>query len=194
MTLALRIDTVRGRLTLFWVAALAAALLVVGGLIYVLLARALYTRVDESLRAVVQVAATSLANDLAEGQDVADAARSTAAELSSRQQMLAIYDDAGRLLAEGGRDDDLTIALPAVESIPTDDAMLQTVIEEKDDDDRHRLALRRVTILPHNARYIVVAGSSLEPTDEELASLRQILAYVVPIALVLAGIGGVVPG
>ena len=68
--------------------------------------------------------------------------------------------------------------------------MLQTVAEGKDDDDRHRLALRRVTILPHNARYIVVAGSSLEPTDEELESLRQILAYVVPIALVLAGIGG----
>ena len=104
--------------------------------------------------------------------------------------MLAIYDDAGRLLAEGGRDEDLTIVLPAVETIPTDDAMLQTVAEGKDDDDRHRLALRRVTILPHNARYIVVAGSSLEPTDEELESLRQILAYVVPIALVLAGIGG----
>ena len=187
---ALRIDTVRGRLTAFYITALAVALIIVGGLIYVLLARALYARIDDSLYALVQITTTSLTNDLAEGQDVADAARSTAAELSSRQQMLAIYDDAGQLLAEGGRDDDLTIALPAVKTIPTDDAMLQTVIEEKDDDDRHRLALRRVTVLPHNARYIVVAGSSLEPTDEELESLRQILAYVVPIALVLAGIGG----
>ena len=187
---SLRIETVRGRLTAFSITLLAAALIIVGGLIYVLLARALYARIDDSLFALVQIAVTSLTNDLAEGQDVADAARSTAAELSSRQQMLAIYDDTGRLLAEGGRDDDLHIALPALDTIPTDDAVLQTVSEEKDNDDRHRLALRRVSILPHNIRYIVVAGSSLEPTDEELESLRGILAYVVPIALVLAGIGG----
>jgi two-component system, OmpR family, sensor kinase len=188
--IALRVDTVRGRLTAFYITALAVALIIVGGLIYVLLARALYARIDDSLHALVQITVTSLTNDLAEGQDVTDAARSTAAELSSRQQMLAIYDDAGRLLAEGGRDDDLNIALPALEAIPTTDASLQTVIEEKDEDDRHRLALRRVIIPSHNARYIVVAGSSLEPTDEELESLREILAYVVPIALMLAGIGG----
>ncbi len=187
---ALRIDSVRGRLTAFYVTALAAALIIVGGLIYVLLARALYARIDDSLLALVQIATTSLSNDLAEGQDEADAARSTAAELSSRQQMLAIYDDAGRLIAEGGRDDDLKIALPAPDTIPTDDAWLQTVVERKDQDDRHRLALRRVIIPSHRARYIVVAGGSLESTDEELESLREILAYVVPLALMLAGIGG----
>jgi hypothetical protein len=93
---------------------LTVALLAVGGLVYVLLARALYTRIDENLRAVIQVATTSLTHDLGEGQDYRDAARSTAAELSSRQQMLAIYDAAGRLLAEGGRDDDSEIALPDV--------------------------------------------------------------------------------
>jgi two-component system, OmpR family, sensor kinase len=187
---ALRIDTVRGRLTAFYITALAAALIIVGGLIYVLLARALYARIDDGLYALVQITVTSLTNDLGEGQDVADAARSTAAELSSRQQMLAIYDDTGRLLAEGGRDEDLNIALPPLETIPTADAILQTVIEEKDQDDRHRLALRRVIIPSHNAKYIVVAGGPLEPIDEELESLRAILAYVVPIALMLAGIGG----
>jgi heavy metal sensor kinase len=187
---ALRIESVRGRLTLFYVIVLAAALIVVGGLIYVLLARALYTRIDDNLHAVVAITTTSLTNDLAEGQDIEDAARSTAAELSSRQQMLAIYDGGGRLLAEGGRDDDLEISLPSLESIPADAAMLFTVTERADDDDRHRLAVRRVTIAPEDARYIVVAGSSLEPTDEELESLRTILAYVVPIALVLAGAGG----
>ena len=190
MMRVLRIESVRGRLTAFYIIVLAAVLMIVGGLIYVLLARALYARIDDSLYALVQITTTSLSNDLAEGQDIADAARSTAAELSSRQQMLSIYDATGQLLAEGGRDDDLNIVLPALEAIPTGEALLQTVVEERDDDDRHRLALRRVTINPHNAKYIVVAGSSLEPTDEELESLRDILSYVVPIALVLAGIGG----
>jgi heavy metal sensor kinase len=186
----LRIDSVRVRLTLFWVAVLAAALVAVGGLIYVLLARALYSRIDENLRAVVQIATTSLTNDLAEGQDYADAARSTAAELSSRQQMLAIYDTNGRLLAEGGRDDDLEITLPVATAVPTQEVMLLTVIEAEDDDDRHRLAIRRVSIPPAETPYLLVVGSSLEPTDEELESLRGVLAYVIPIALMLAGAGG----
>jgi hypothetical protein len=106
MMRALRIETVRGRLTAYYVTALAAALLIVGGLIYALLARALYARIDDHLHALVEITTTSLTNDLGEGQDVEDAARSTAAELSSRQQRLAIYDGDGRLLAEGGQDDD----------------------------------------------------------------------------------------
>jgi heavy metal sensor kinase len=186
----LRVESVRARLTVFYVVVLGVALVVVGGLIYVLLARMLYTRIDESLLAVVQIATTSLENDLAEGQDFADAARSTAAELSSRQQMLAIHDEAGRLLAESGRDDDLDIRLPPLATIPFADTLLTTMTEARDDDDRHRLAMRRVTLARHDATYIVVAGSSLEPTDEELEALRDTLAYVVPIALLLAGLGG----
>ena len=186
----MRIDSVRARLTLFWVAVLAIALIVVGGLIYVLLARALYNRIDDNLRAVVQITTTSLTNDLAEGQDVEDAARSTAAELSSRQQMLAIYDSGGRLLAEEGRDEDLEVTLPSLDGLPSDDLLLLTINEADDEDDRHRLAIRRVSIPPAGTGYIIVVGSSLEPTDEELGSLREVLAYVVPIALMLAGAGG----
>jgi heavy metal sensor kinase len=184
-----RIDSVRTRLTLFWVAALAVALGAVGELTYVLVGRALHARVDDSLNAVVRIAATSLANDLAEGQDYADAARSTAAELSSRQQMVAIYDMSGRLLAEGGRDDDLRIPLPDIAALPAAETTLLTAVEAGDDD-RHRLALRRLTVPPRDTPYLVVAGSSLEPIDEELESIRQTFAYVIPVALLVAGAGG----
>ena len=184
------IETLRARLTLWYVAVLAAMLIIVGGLIYVLLARALYTRIDEGLAAVVEIAMTSLSNDLAEGQDTEDAARSTAAELTSSRQMLAIYDELGRLLAVEGRDGDLRVALPALDTIPSGDVLLVTVAETDDEDDRHRLAFRRATILPSGTRYIVAAGTSLEPTDDELASLREILGYVVPIALIVVGFGG----
>ena len=129
MLRTLRIESVRGRLTLFYVSVLAAALVIVGILIYVLLARALYVRVDENLQAAVGIAMTSLSNDLAEGQDYEDAARSTAAEQSSSQQMLAIYDREGRLLAESGRDGDLEIALPPIDTIPDGEERLETVLE-----------------------------------------------------------------
>jgi heavy metal sensor kinase len=184
------LDTVRARLTLWYVSLLAAILVVVIVMIYVLLARALYVRIDDSLRVITQIVATSLANDLAEGQDVDDAARSTATELASRQHLVAIYDGGGRLLSEAGREDDIVIPLPAPGEIPADgDARLETIVEADDLDDRHRLALRRVTI-PPGIEYIIVVGSSLEPIDEELESLRGILSYLVPLSLVVAGIGG----
>jgi heavy metal sensor kinase len=186
----LGIETVRARLTLWYVSVLAIILLLVGGLIYILLARALYSRIDDSLQSVMAIAMTSLANDLAEGQDMEDAARSTAAELSSRRQMVAVYDPAGRLLAEEGRAKHLAFALPPPGAIPTDDLMFLTVGETRDDDDRHRLAIRLVSIPPSHTKYIVVVGNPLEPTDEELESLREILGYVVPMALIVAGFGG----
>lgn len=184
------IETVRARLTVWYVSTLAAALLVVGGLIYGLLARALYVRIDENLSAVTRIATTSLGNDLAEGQDAADAARSTAAELASSRQMLAIFDGEGRLLAEEGRDDDLEFTLPPIDTIPEGQPLLLTIEEPRDRSDRHRLALRRATIPAARVNYVIVVGSPLEQTDEELESLREILWYVGPLALVLAGAGG----
>jgi two-component system OmpR family sensor kinase len=183
-------DTVRARLTLWYVSLLAAILVVVIVLIYVLLARALYARIDDTLQAVTQIAVTSLANDLAEGQGISDAARSTATELASRQYFVAVYDGQGRLLGEAGREDDIVIPLPPASDMPLDGAPgLMTIVEADDLDDRHRLAFRRVTV-PPGVEYVIVVGSSLEPTDEELESLRSILVYVVPLSLVVAGIGG----
>ncbi len=186
----LKIESVRARLTLYYVSALAVALILVAGMIYVLLAQALYARIDETLDALMQTTSNSLHNDLDEGQGIDGAARSTAAELASRLQMLAIYNSTGGLLAEEQRDDDLEIALPPLDTIPRDNPLFITVAEAGDADDRHRLALQRLTIRPYETEFIVVAGSSLEPTDEELEALRRILMYVVPIALAAAGLGG----
>jgi two-component system, OmpR family, sensor kinase len=187
MLKALKIESIRGRLTLFYISVLAVALVIVGTLIYVLLARALFVRVDETLQAGVAIAATSLSNDLDEGQDYEDAARSTVAEQASGVQMLAVYDGGGRLLAESGRERDLEISLPPGEALSDTDVLLETVLE-RDGDDRHRLAFRRIRL--SQADYIVVVGADMEPMDEELEFLRGILAYMVPIALGIAAIGG----
>jgi heavy metal sensor kinase len=187
MLATLRIESVRGRLTLYYVSVLAAALIIVAALIYGLLARSLFVRVDENLEAGVGIAATSLSNDLDEGQDFEDAARSTVSEQASGALWMMVYDGSGRLLAEGGRDPDLLVALPPFDTIPDTGAVLQTAFE-RDGDDRHRLAFRKV-VLP-SALYIVAVGVDLEPMDEELLFLRRILAYVVPIALAVAAAGG----
>ena len=55
-------------------------------------------RVDEAVVAGIQIVSISLANDQREGQDYADAARSTVAEVSSVRQMVAIYDECTALI------------------------------------------------------------------------------------------------
>ena len=181
------IGSLRARLTVWYVSILAVVLAGVSLMVHELLRRQLLERIDENLRAVTSIAVTSLDNDLAEGQGVLSAAQSTSAELHSNQAMVAIYDAAGNLLAEAGRDDELQLTLPP---LVTGETPVLFTATESDDDDRHRIAVRRATVGPSQTEYLVAVGSDLEPAEEELAALRSILASVVPVALVIAAIVG----
>jgi two-component system, OmpR family, sensor kinase len=184
------LNTVRGRLTLWYVSALALILVVFGVAVYVMLSRALHRRVDEALRSTLDISTTSLTHDTQERQSSQSAAQSTAAELSHPQQALMIFDAGGRLLAEHPYEDNLHIRLPDLGSIPDDEVYLYTVTEEGDDDDHHRLAVRRVRIPPASTPFIILASQPLAAVEGELESLREILFYATPAALLLAGVGG----
>ena len=184
------ISTLRGRLTLWYVSALALILVAFGAAVYVMLSRALHRRVDDALRSTLEISVTSLTNDAEEGQSTESAARSTAAELSHPQQAMLIFDAEGRLLAEHPYEEDLHIRLPDLAAIPADEVYLYTVAEEGDADDHHRLAVRRVRIPPADTPYIILASQPLEAVEDELKSLREILYFATPAALLLAGLGG----
>ncbi|HEY0726876.1 MAG TPA: hypothetical protein VGD38_02330 [Pyrinomonadaceae bacterium] len=62
------IDTVRGRLTLWYISSLALILILFGISVYVMLSRALHRRVDEGLRSTIEISITSLTHDTQEGQ------------------------------------------------------------------------------------------------------------------------------
>jgi two-component system OmpR family sensor kinase len=184
------INTVRGRLTLWYVSALALILVAFGAAVYVMLSRALHRRVDEGLRSTLDISITSLTHDAQEGQSSQSAAQSTTAELSHPQQAMMIFDADGRLLAEHPYEEDLHIRLPDLGAIPDDEVYLYTVAEEGDADDRHRLAVRRVRIPPAGTPFIILASQPLEAVEDELESLREILYFATPAALLLAGVGG----
>ena len=183
------IRSLRARLTSWYVSVLAVGLAGVSIVIHMLLARELHDRIDENLSAVTGIAVTSLDNDLNEGQSVLGAAQSTSAELNSNQAMLAIYDGTGSLLAEAGRDDELILELPPIAEISHDAPVYHTAVES-DEDDRHRIAVRRATVGPNRTEYLIVAGADLDPTEDQLASLRRVLITVVPAALFIAAIVG----
>ncbi|HEX8557470.1 MAG TPA: heavy metal sensor histidine kinase [Pyrinomonadaceae bacterium] len=184
------INSLRVRLTLWYVSALALILVVFGVAVYALLSRALHRRVDDALRSTLEISITSLRHDAQEGQSMRSAAQSTAAELSHPQQAMMIFDGEGRLLAEHPYEEDLSVSLPDLAAIPGDEVYLYTVAERSDADDRHRLAVRRVRIPPADTPYIVLASQPLEAVGEELESLREALYFATPAALLLAGLGG----
>jgi heavy metal sensor kinase len=183
------LESVRARLTLWYVALLGAVLVSFSLAVYGLLSRALHERADEGLRTLLGVARTSLTHDEAEGQDPADAARSTVAELSSREERLAVFDGGGRLLSRrpDGGPADLGLDPRAVAE---GQIHLHDVPEEPGDDDLHRVAVTRARIPPAGTEYLIAASLDLEPVHDELESLRDILWRAVPLALVAAGAGG----
>ncbi len=183
-------ESVRARLTLWYVSALALILVVFGVAVYAMLSRALHRRVDEALRSTIEISITSLTHDAQEGQSPESAAQSTAAELSHPQQSMMIFDSAGQLLAEHPYEDNFHILLPDLNAIPADEVYLYTVAGEGDANDRHRLAVRRVQIPPADTPYIILATQPLKAVEEELESLREILYLATPLVLLLAGVGG----
>lgn len=183
-------ESVRARLTLWYVSALALILIIFGVAVYVMLSRALHRRVDQALSSTIEISIRSLTHDAQEGQSPESAAQSTAAELSHPQQAMMIFDTDGKLLAEHPYEDNLHILLPDLNAIPADEVYLYTVTGEGDANDRHRLAVRRVQIPPADTPYIILASQPLEAVEEELESLREILYLATPVLLLLAGLGG----
>ena len=183
-------ESVRARLTLWYVSALALILIIFGVAVYVMLWRALHRRVDQALSSTIEISIRSLTHDAQEGQSRESAAQSTAAELSHPQQAMMIFDTDGKLLAEHPYEDNLHILLPDLNAIPADEVYLYTVTGEGDANDRHRLAVRRVQIPPADTPYIILASQPLEAVEEELESLREILYLATPVLLLLAGLGG----
>src|SRR5918997_29651 len=184
------LNTVRGRLTLWYVSALALILVTFGVSVYVMLSRALHRRVDEALRSTLEISVTSLTHDTQEGQSPESAAQSTAAELSHPQQAMMIFDGAGRLLAEHPYEEGFHIRPPDLGAVADDEVYFYTVAGEPDAGDRHRLAARRVRIPPADTPYIILASQPLEAVEEELESLREILYLATPAVLLVAGLGG----
>jgi two-component system OmpR family sensor kinase len=184
------INTVRGRLTLWYVAVLALALAAFGAAFYLLASRALYKRVDSGLRSLIEVSIRSLTNDAEEGQSSLSAAQSTAAELATPDQSLLIFDASGNLLAENHPKDDFQRCLPDLNSVSEDGVYVDTIAAENDSDEGHRVVARRVNIQPGNIPYIILVSQSLEDIDDDLELLREPLLFAGLAALLLAGGGG----
>jgi heavy metal sensor kinase len=184
------LDSVRARLTLWYVGVLALALVVFSLGVYALLARRLHQRLDANLRATVEAAAASLAHEIDEGETAPQAAQSTVLDLFIPHQALAVYDAEGRLLAERHARDQARARLPDLSVVPADRPVLSDLPDPRSPGARLRVAAQQVRIEPRGPTYLVAVCESFDAVSAELAVLRQVFLIAVPLALTLAGLGG----
>jgi two-component system, OmpR family, sensor kinase len=184
-------DSVRGRLTAWYGGALGLVLVTFSILVYALLANSLERRTDASLHAAVDSMKNLLGYERAEGDSELEAARNTVAELRYPHMALAVYTADGKLLAESLAERNIHAALPMQPSLVRETVDLVPRTDQQNPGvEVARVAVQRVRALPSDAPNLIVALYSLETINEEMRSLRQVFLIAVPLAIVLAAVGG----
>jgi heavy metal sensor kinase len=186
------IDSVRTRLTLWYVGVLALVLVAFSIGVYALLARSLYTHFNEELLATVEATGTSIERATGEGESEERALPNALDELIAPRQAAAIFDTDGRLLAEQPAQGDIHVRLPPANSIPASGAYIYKVADERSrsSDAGRIIAIQRISLPANGKSYLIIVSQPLNVVTEELKRIRLVLYFAVLLALALAGLGG----
>jgi heavy metal sensor kinase len=182
------LDSVRVRLTLWHVGVLALLLAAFSLGLYVLLRENFYERADGILKSVCSATVSILGKELSESGLDELAARTAVKTLNFPEHTLAIFDGQGNLLAEKPVGSGARVVPPAEESLRDGAIHLSTV--RVAGEELHRVAAIRVVLEPVGRTYTVVTSRSLTPLLGELDADRMVLSLAVPLALLLAAVGG----
>jgi heavy metal sensor kinase len=184
------ISTVRARLALWYVAALATALILFSTGVYILFSKALQNRVDDELRSAAQVTALALNHEIEEhgGREpgetsVRDVLR-TMHQTSFPQTEITVWDGK-RLVAHKPGLSGMGIA-----GNPTDNSTPASIRTIHLNQKRYRVLATEAKVPFIGGRYQITANESMDDAEAELANLRQILFLSVPLFVVLSAAGG----
>jgi len=181
-------DSVRTRLTLWYIGVLALVLILFSLGVYMLLARKLYTDLDNNLKATADGTTVSILREMTEGRPPMDAARDALDEHIGPRQAAAIFDANGSLVAENTALNGIHAPLPTLESPAADQIRLYSTSERKESEQR-RVIVKRATAPPAQT-YAIVVSQPLDEVTNGLRTIRLILLFSILGALVLAGLGG----
>lgn len=185
-------DSVRARLTLWYVGVLALVLIAFSITIYALLAAILFDGLDTELGATMDETSLSLVHEIVqEGGEERRAAASVLDEHIAPRQAAAVFDSRGNLVAEDTAQGDVHATLPDINLVPRADAELYTIQGgQRGYTESRRVAVKRVDIPTTGKSYIIVISQSFDTVNRELRLFGIILSLVVLGALALAGAGG----
>jgi heavy metal sensor kinase len=184
-------DSVRVRLTLWYLGLLALVLIVFSIGVYALLRQSLYERLDSAVRNEARALAVAYDRLISEGKTEFEAAATAQEERFFPRQATAIFDAEGKVVAEKPTRSGKHARLPALNLLQGDDTFFHTLLEEEDGGrDGRRVAVKRMTNTATGKTFIFAVSQPLDRVVEELATVRRILFIAIPLALALAGAGG----
>jgi heavy metal sensor kinase len=184
-------DSVRVRLTLWYVALLALVLIAFSSVVYALLTQSLYSRLDATLRNEVRALAAGYERQLGEGKTESESALTVQEERFFPRQATAIFNADGQVITEKPTRSGKHARLPALNLLHADDTYFYTILEEEDGGkDGRRIAVKRIPSAKTGKPYVFAVSQPRDRVNEELDSMRHIVFIAVPLALALAGMGG----
>ena len=183
-------QSLRLRLTLWYVFILAAVLVAFSSFLYLTLSKSLYRSVDNKLRSLAGLIAAESASPTSKfGFGNIDQTLEASMNLKPVGKFIQVLDESGRIggKSENLRNIQLPISLNALKN-----ASMGLVTFETNRSFR-KIPLRIITLpmaeKDHTMRIVQVA-SSLEDVEDTLNTLLLILLITVPTALLLASLGG----
>jgi len=183
-------DSVRARLTLWYVGVLALVLVAFSIGVYAVVTAILYDSLDTELSATMDETSLSLVHAIdVEKREEKTGASSVLDEHIAPRQAAAIFDTSGNLVAEEDADGIIHASLPSLDLVPATGTQLYTLpTTQQDRVDQRRIAVERI----HTASksYILVVSQPFDVVRRDLRLLRLILIFVVLGTLALTGFGG----
>jgi heavy metal sensor kinase len=183
-------DSVRARLTLWYVGVLALVLVAFSLGVSVAVTAILYDSLDTELGATMDETSLSFVHEIeVEKREERTAATGVLDEHIAPRQAAAIFDTNGNLVAEETADGTIHAVLPSIDLVPADGTQLYTLpITHLDKVEQRRIAVGRINTAGKS--YILVISQPFDVVRRELRVLRLTLILVVLVALALAGFGG----
>jgi two-component system OmpR family sensor kinase len=184
------LDSVRVRLTLWYVGVLALLLIGFSVAVYTVMSSILYGRVDAVLSPVVGGTVPMLAKESDEPGGVVFAPRHALKALSFPDTSLAIFTPEGRLIAEKSVGDYRSKPPPDIALLALNEVRKYTTRAKSANSGMYREAATKINIPVVHKTYVIVASQSLEPVLRQLDTLRRVFYIALPAVLLLAGFGG----
>lgn len=180
-------NSVRVRLTLWYVLVFGLLLAAFSTFVYLVLSQTLYARLDQSLLNAVHVVAGEFRSESAENEEGAvSGAAQALTELRMPGIYLAIFDGQRLLASNFDGDQQITIPNELLSAKPGDQPIYQTIQDYQEEG-------ARVAVISSHTNgkdYLIAAAEPLHDLEEQLESIRQIFYLGFPFSLLVGGIGG----
>jgi heavy metal sensor kinase len=181
------INSVRVRLTLWYVLVFGLLLAAFSTFVYLVLSQTLYARLDQSLLNAAHAIAGEFRSELAESKEGAGwAANQALTEMRMQGIYLGIFDGEKRLASYFDGEDPITIPGELLSTAQSISPVFHTI-------HGYRNEGARVAVISVNGMgkdYLVAAAEPLHDLVEQLGSIRRIFYLGFPLGLIIAGVGG----